>query len=104
MAQAVDPAGNFEKLSYTGQAFQADAGRPDIVGYDSSGWRLMIEAKFDAGLTAPQAGTQYVDMLKEGGGMGRNRRMSNEDGRMSKGERRLVGCRRRERATFNSQR
>lgn len=67
LAETIDPTQKYEELAYTGQAYQADAGRPDIVGYDSTGWRVVIEAKFDAGLTPQQAGKQYVDTLKDSG-------------------------------------
>jgi len=33
---------------------EEDAGRPDVVGQDATGVRIVIEAKFDAELTAAQ--------------------------------------------------
>jgi hypothetical protein len=49
---------------FTGQAMSADSeGRPDLVAADTSGPRVLIEAKFDAALTAPQLGTGYLNWL-----------------------------------------
>lgn len=41
-------------------------GRPDLVGADASGPRLICEAKFDAALTAAQTDTAYLDQLAPG--------------------------------------
>lgn len=61
------PAGDFHELAFTEQAVDAlGEGRPDVIGYDTSGWRLLIEAKFDAALTAAQAGAGYLDWLEAG--------------------------------------
>jgi len=63
----VHPAGDFAELAFTEQGVDARGeGRPDIIGYDTSGWRFLIEAKFDAGLTEAQSGTGYLGWLEEG--------------------------------------
>ena len=42
-------------LTVVGQmTVEEDAGRPDVVGQDATGVRIVIEAKFDAELTAAQ--------------------------------------------------
>lgn len=54
-------------LAFTGQVVaQEDGGRPDIIGSDQSGVRLVIEAKFDAELTPAQLGSTYLDRLQPG--------------------------------------
>lgn len=66
IAGSLSPEGSFANLVFTGQAVQANKeGRPDIVGADSTGNRLVIEAKFDASLTGPQADTRYLEWLPE---------------------------------------
>lgn len=55
----------FHDLEFTGQVIgDVDQGRPDIVGSDELGVRVVIEAKFDAELTAAQLGTTYLDRLQ----------------------------------------
>lgn len=64
LANAISPVANLQELVYSGQAVNSgQEGRPDIVGADTSGNRLVIEAKFDAALTPPQAGTGYLEWL-----------------------------------------
>ena len=54
-------------LEYSTQVVSAgDEGRPDLVGADTTGPRLICEAKFDAALTAAQVGTAYLDRLPQG--------------------------------------
>jgi hypothetical protein len=66
IAHALCPEGVFDDLVFSGQAVATDnEGRPDLVGADASGPKLLIEAKFDAALTAPQIGTGYLDWLPE---------------------------------------
>lgn len=61
------PDSGIDSLSFTGQVVaEADAGRPDVVGTDASGVRMVLEAKFDAELTETQLGTAYLDRLKPG--------------------------------------
>ncbi|MFE9958126.1 hypothetical protein [Micromonospora sp. NPDC005299] len=43
-----------------------DDARPDLVGMDASGARVVLEAKFDAGLTEAQMGPHYRERLQEG--------------------------------------
>ncbi|MET9276187.1 hypothetical protein, partial [Kribbella sp. NPDC003557] len=58
------PGASIGPLTYTGQMVaEADPGRPDIVGEDASSIRIVIEAKFDAELTAAQLGQSYLDRL-----------------------------------------
>lgn len=55
IAQQLAPGGTFNNLVFTGQVTDTEnEGRPDIEGRDSSGVRLIVEAKFDAALTPPQ--------------------------------------------------
>lgn len=58
-----------EGLSFSSQGHEADAGIPDLVGTDAGGHeRLLIEAKFWAGLTEKQPMT-YLDRLADLGGL-----------------------------------
>jgi hypothetical protein len=60
------PEGTYDELVFTGQAVQAEnEGRPDIVGADATGNRVVIEAKFDAALTGPPADTRYLEWLPQ---------------------------------------
>src|SRR3569623_843875 len=43
-----------------------DQGRPDLVGLDNSGARVILEAKFDANFTAAQLDTTYMQRLHAG--------------------------------------
>lgn len=66
IAQSLSPEGTYDDLVFTGQAVSAKSeGRPDLVGADTSGPRVLIEAKFDAALTGPQLGTGYLNWLPE---------------------------------------
>lgn len=63
----LSPGATTAGLSFTGQVIAAaDAGRPDLVGSDEHGVRLVIEAKFDAELTPAQLGDAYVNRLSAG--------------------------------------
>ncbi len=42
---------------------ESDTGRPDLVGTDDLGARVIIEAKFDAELTSAQRSRVYLDRL-----------------------------------------
>lgn len=54
-------------LVFTGQDIDPSTdGRPDLVAADSSGVRLVVEAKFDAELTPAQVGGAYVAKLPTG--------------------------------------
>jgi hypothetical protein len=54
-------------LTFVGQAkADGDLDRPDIVGSDEVGVRMVLEAKFDAELTPAQVGTAYLDRLETG--------------------------------------
>lgn len=54
-------------LRFTGQDIALDAdGRPDLVAVDTTGTRLIVEAKFDAALTRAQVSGAYVDRLTTG--------------------------------------
>lgn len=54
-------------LAFTGQATEsAQEGRPDVLGSDASGTRLLIEAKFGAELTPAQEGPEYLNWLAPG--------------------------------------
>jgi hypothetical protein len=67
LVTALNPDGEHKGLMFTGQVVQAAReGRPDIVGADASGPRVLIEAKFDAELTAAQVGTGYLEWLAPG--------------------------------------
>lgn len=56
-------------LSFSSQGHEADGGIPDLVGTDAGGHeRLLIEAKFWAGLTEKQPVT-YLDRLADHGGL-----------------------------------
>jgi len=56
-----------DDLTFIGQVGNPETGRPDIVGTDSQGReRLVIEAKFAAGLT-PQQPNGYLERLDAGG-------------------------------------
>jgi hypothetical protein len=58
------PGALIDPLTFTGQVpSQDDQGRPDIIGEDGSGTRVVIEAKFDAELTAAQLGRDYLYRL-----------------------------------------
>lgn len=64
---AGDPS--ITSLGYSTQVLSsADNGKPDLVGADASGPRLICEAKFDAALTAAQLSTAYLDRLAPGQG------------------------------------
>lgn len=64
LVRAAIPEFVLDELTYGGQATMKETlGRPDIVGADEHGPRLLIEAKFDAELTPAQAGTEYLDWL-----------------------------------------
>lgn len=66
LGHEIDPAGEYGALAWTEQASGSDGiGRPDLMGYTDSGPRFLIEAKFDAGLTAAQSGTGYLDNLSK---------------------------------------
>lgn len=67
LAHTLDPTHSYGGLAYSGEVVIPNVGRPDIVASDSTGRRVVIEAKFDAGLTDAQAGTGYVDLLVHGG-------------------------------------
>ncbi len=43
-----------------------DGARPDLIGADSLGARLIVEAKFDAPLTPAQLNRTYLDRLHVG--------------------------------------
>ncbi|WP_435771490.1 hypothetical protein [Nocardioides sp. SYSU DS0651] len=54
-------------LVFTGQEINpATEGRPDLVASDPEGTRLVVEAKFDANLTAAQTGGAYLSKLTPG--------------------------------------
>lgn len=64
LAGEIHAFGNFEHLHFSEQSATADGeGRPDIVGVQGEVLQLLVEAKFDAGLTSAQSGTGYVDKL-----------------------------------------
>ncbi|MGI8701885.1 MAG: hypothetical protein ACR2JU_11875 [Nocardioidaceae bacterium] len=66
VAVTLSPEGGFEGLVFSGQAVSANNdGRPDIVGADGTGPRVLVEAKFDASLTPPQSGTGYLNWLPQ---------------------------------------
>jgi hypothetical protein len=61
------PSATIEELAFSGQVIDPlQPGRPDVVGRDASGNRLVLEAKFDAELTATQLTTAYLDQLPAG--------------------------------------
>ena len=61
------PGAIFDELAFSGQVKDPlQPGRPDVVGRDASGNRLVLEAKFDAELTATQLSTAYLDQLPVG--------------------------------------
>ncbi len=67
LATALVGAAMNTPLTFSTQASAADAaGRPDLLGVDASGPRLVGEAKFDASLTEHQQGTAYLDRLPTG--------------------------------------
>jgi hypothetical protein len=54
-------------LSFKTQVTVPDAeGKPDLIGADASGVRLVGGAKFDASLTKHQSTTAYLDRLSKG--------------------------------------
>lgn len=54
-------------MSFTGQHINGlEEGRPDAVGADAFGNRLVVEAKFDADLTPHQLGPAYLGHLAKG--------------------------------------
>lgn len=53
-------------LTYSTQVVSDAEGRPDLVGVDISGPRLICEAKFDAALTTAQLGSAYLKRLAPG--------------------------------------
>ncbi|MEI5671852.1 MULTISPECIES: hypothetical protein [unclassified Nocardioides] len=54
-------------LRFTGQDIVPDVeGRPDLVASDTTGTRLVVEAKFDAALTKAQVSGAYVGKLTAG--------------------------------------
>ena len=60
-------AGEVSGLSFTGQDIDPTTqGRPDLIGSDTAGVRMVLEAKFDAELTAAQTGGAYVGRLTSG--------------------------------------
>lgn len=66
LATALGGAAVTAPLSFSTQAATTDAGRPDLLGVDASGPRLVGEAKFDALLTEHQKGPAYLDLLPTG--------------------------------------
>ncbi len=55
---------SFGDLSYSTQVSSKEFdGRPDLLGSDTHGVRLVAEAKFDAMLTKIQSGTAYLERL-----------------------------------------
>lgn len=56
-------------LSYRCQDTDVDYGRPDIAAYKDGKLKLLLEAKFYAGLTANQP-VSYINRLSESGGIG----------------------------------
>lgn len=68
IAHGLAPGGDFTDLAFTGQAIDAESqGRPDIEGRDETGARLLVEAKFDAALTAAQESPLgYLQRLRPG--------------------------------------
>jgi len=67
LAASIHPSGDFDGLDFTEQAsLEGGEGRPDIIGTNITQVSLIIEAKFDAGLTAAQSKTGYL------GGLGTN--------------------------------
>lgn len=68
VAFEVHPTGDYDELDYSEQgSLDGGEGRPDIVGASGSGVPLLIEAKFDAGLTAAQSNSGYLGGLGDGG-------------------------------------
>lgn len=67
MLVALCPAAVTTGLTFVGQVMaDGNAARPDIVGQDASGVKLVIEAKFDAELTAAQLDNTYLLRLPTG--------------------------------------
>lgn len=67
VAQGLCGGMEFGPLTFSGQAVSGgDASRPDIVGADLLGNRVVIEAKFDAELTPLQLGDSYLNRLPAG--------------------------------------
>jgi len=67
LAADLCPDLRFAPLSYSGQVTaDADTGRPDVVGSDTDGSRVIIEAKFDAALTERQLDDTYLNRLPPG--------------------------------------
>lgn len=67
LAKALTGDATLAPLSYSTQVVSTeDAGRPDLVGADVSGPRLICEAKFDATLTTAQLGPSYLNRLVSG--------------------------------------
>lgn len=68
LASSIHPDGTFADLDFSDQAAVNDGeGRPDIVGSTAKGFALVLEAKFDAGLTRAQSTGGYLDGLVENG-------------------------------------
>lgn len=65
LANAIAPQVALAGLVYAGEVSLKgeQEGRPDIIGRDVKGARLVIEAKFDAALTPAQAGVGYKEWL-----------------------------------------
>lgn len=64
LAGEVHPSGTFDALDYSEQAhLEGGEGRPDIVGATKTQVSLLVEAKFDAGLTSVQSTTGYLKGL-----------------------------------------
>ena len=67
MLRSLCPAAETTGLSFVGQmTTERGAARPDIVGQDATGVKLVIEAKFDAELTLAQRGNTYLNVLTAG--------------------------------------
>lgn len=67
LAQDLCGGAEFGSLSFSGQVVAgADDGRPDMIGADILGNRVVIEAKFDAELTPLQLGDSYLNRLPAG--------------------------------------
>lgn len=53
-------------ISWSAEAVEAESGRPDVVGSDASGARVLIEGKFDADFTSTQLDGSYLGRLAAG--------------------------------------
>ena len=68
LAAAIHPTGAFAGMEFTEQAvIEGGEGRPDVIGSLANGVAMLIEAKFDAGLTAAQSSEGYLGGLADGG-------------------------------------